>query len=70
MELGQLNRLKSQRVEKASFSETLVLGVALGVRKRCQWPRMSSKLVTVDQDVTGRNGGSKMDIVSGRKKIE
>ena len=51
--------------------EITVLGFAFFVvGKQWQRHRMSSKLVAVDQDDTGRNGGSKMDIVSGRKKIQ
>ena len=41
------------------FLPYIVLGVAfLVVRKRWQRPLMSSRLVAVDQDDTGRNGGS------------
>ena len=41
------------------FLPYIVLVVAfLVVRKRWQWPRMPSRLVVVDQDDTGRNGGS------------
>ena len=47
------------RFEPFSGWRYIVLDVAfLVVRKQWQRPRMSSRLVAVDQDDTGRNGGS------------